>query len=188
MKTYEVFEKYGQTVAVKQGFSWPAFFFWWIWPFTKGLILPGIIAIVLFFCWPVLVIIYGMKGNKWWANRLVKNGFVLVGTVQARNQTEAVVVVGTVQGRNQTEAVASNLQRKSPMECKSCGAQIADSSSQCYFCNAAVSTIMLCVTVLTGGLGVIIMSPFGLIEGVIYLTTSDQDFIATYVVREIGRF
>jgi TM2 domain-containing membrane protein YozV len=42
--------------------------------------------------------------------------------------------------------------------------------------------IMLLVTLLTCGLGAIIMYPIGLIEGIIYLTKSDQDFYQTYVV------
>jgi len=115
------------------------------------------------------------------------------------------------------------------MECKSCGAQIADESAQCPYCQAAVTrtpipsvsptgivnvtksppskvaaglcgvllgalgihkfilgyqkagVIMLCITVLTCGYGGIVMGLVGLIEGIIYLTKSDEEFIQIYV-------
>jgi TM2 domain-containing membrane protein YozV len=115
------------------------------------------------------------------------------------------------------------------MECKSCGAQIADESAQCPYCQAAVTRtpapnstpigtvpfakappskvaaglcgillgalgihkfilgyqkagfIMLGITVLTCGYGGIILGIIGLIEGIIYLTKSDEEFIQTYV-------
>ncbi|HEV2391440.1 MAG TPA: TM2 domain-containing protein [Verrucomicrobiae bacterium] len=43
--------------------------------------------------------------------------------------------------------------------------------------------IMLLVTVLTCGLGAIVMHLIGLIEGIIYLTKTDEDFVRTYVER-----
>lgn len=115
------------------------------------------------------------------------------------------------------------------MECKSCGAQIADESTQCPYCQAAVTrtptpsvsptgtinatkappskvaaglcgvllgalgihkfilgyqkagVIMLCITVLTCGYGGLIVGIIGLIEGIIYLTKSDEEFTQTYV-------
>ncbi len=48
--------------------------------------------------------------------------------------------------------------------------------------------IMLLVTVLTFGFGAIVMYPIGLIEGIIYLTKSDQDFYNTYVANKKGWF
>ncbi len=44
--------------------------------------------------------------------------------------------------------------------------------------------IMLAVTLLTFGIGAAIMSVVGLIEGIIYLTKSDQDFVSEYVVGQ----
>ena len=48
--------------------------------------------------------------------------------------------------------------------------------------------IMLLVTLLTCGFGGIIMGPIGLIEGIIYLTKSDQEFVDTYVTNKRGWF
>ena len=48
--------------------------------------------------------------------------------------------------------------------------------------------IMLLVTVLTLGFGGFIMGLIGLIEGIIYLTKSDEDFVATYINNKKGWF
>jgi len=114
------------------------------------------------------------------------------------------------------------------MECKSCGANIPEISTQCPYCQAAVvratpatlsptstntaasasnkvtagvcgillgalgihkfvlgyqkaGLIMLCVTIGTCGYGGLVFGIIGLIEGVTYLTKSDEDFIKIYV-------
>ena len=41
--------------------------------------------------------------------------------------------------------------------------------------------IMLLVTVLTCGFGGTVMAVIGLIEGIIYLTKTDEEFVATYI-------
>lgn len=41
--------------------------------------------------------------------------------------------------------------------------------------------IMLLVTILTCGLGGAVMGVIGLIEGIIYLTKSDEEFVRTYI-------
>jgi TM2 domain-containing membrane protein YozV len=48
--------------------------------------------------------------------------------------------------------------------------------------------IMLLVTLLTCGLGAIVTGIVGLIEGIIYLTKSDEDFVNTYVLNKKGWF
>jgi TM2 domain-containing membrane protein YozV len=48
--------------------------------------------------------------------------------------------------------------------------------------------IMLLVTILTLGFGGFIMGIIGLIEGIIYLTKTDADFVATYVNGKKGWF
>ena len=42
--------------------------------------------------------------------------------------------------------------------------------------------IMLLVTILTAGLGGFVMGIIGLIEGIMYLTKSDQEFYQTYII------
>ena len=48
--------------------------------------------------------------------------------------------------------------------------------------------IMLLVTVLTCGFGGIVMGVIGLVEGIIYLTKSDEEFVATYIEGKKGWF
>ena len=48
--------------------------------------------------------------------------------------------------------------------------------------------VMLLVTVLTIGVGGIAMWVIGLIEGIIYLTKSDEEFYQTYIVEKKGWF
>jgi len=48
--------------------------------------------------------------------------------------------------------------------------------------------IMLLVTILTLGFGGFIMGIIGLIKGILYLTKSDADFVATYVNAKKGWF
>jgi len=48
--------------------------------------------------------------------------------------------------------------------------------------------IMLLVSLLTFGLGAIPMGLIGLVEGIIYLSKSDEDFYQTYVVEQKGWF
>ena len=47
---------------------------------------------------------------------------------------------------------------------------------------------MLLVTVLTCGIGGIVMHVIGLVEGIIYLTKTDEEFVATYVTNKKGWF
>ena len=46
--------------------------------------------------------------------------------------------------------------------------------------------IMLLVTLLTCGMGGAIMGVVGLIEGIIYLTKTDEEFVSTYIVGRKG--
>ncbi len=48
--------------------------------------------------------------------------------------------------------------------------------------------IMLAITVLTCGIGSLIPGIIGLVEGILYLTKSDQEFVATYIQGRRGWF
>ena len=48
--------------------------------------------------------------------------------------------------------------------------------------------IMLLVSLLTCGFGAMVTSIIGLVEGIIYLTKSDEEFVSTYVVNKKGWF
>ena len=46
------------------------------------------------------------------------------------------------------------------------------------------AVIMLLVSLLTFGIGAFVMEVIGLIEGILYLTKSDEEFYQTYVQNE----
>jgi TM2 domain-containing membrane protein YozV len=48
--------------------------------------------------------------------------------------------------------------------------------------------IMLLVTVLTCGIAGVVMSVVGIVEGIMYLTKSDEDFVRTYIQNKKGWF
>ncbi len=49
---------------------------------------------------------------------------------------------------------------------------------------AGAGAIMLCVSLATCGFGAMVMGPIGLIEGIIYLTKSDEEFYQLYMVEK----
>ncbi len=48
--------------------------------------------------------------------------------------------------------------------------------------------IMLLVTVLTCGIAGVVMSVIGIVEGIMYLTKSDEEFVRTYIQNKKGWF
>ncbi|EEF60754.1 ABC transporter permease [Pedosphaera parvula] len=109
MQSFEVF-KHPDTgyQAVKRGFSWPGFFFTWIWAFSRRMWLTGIILllialpIVLLFVEvfrenPILaltsallfMLTVGLRGNGWRSHNLEVRGGRLLGTMKARDAAEA---------------------------------------------------------------------------------------------------
>jgi len=48
--------------------------------------------------------------------------------------------------------------------------------------------VMLLVTLLTCGVGFVVMWVIGIVEGIIYLTRSDEEFYQTYLVEKKGWF
>ena len=48
--------------------------------------------------------------------------------------------------------------------------------------------IMLLVTVLTCGIAGVVMSVVGIVEGIMYLTKSDEEFVRTYIQNKKGWF
>jgi len=48
--------------------------------------------------------------------------------------------------------------------------------------------IMLLTTLLTCGIGAMIFGPIGLVEGILYLVKSDEEFVKTYIQNKRGWF
>ena len=114
MKKYKIYANpQGNYEAVKQGWSWPAFFFGCIWAMVKKLWTLGITVLVAFFVVGlvlgatgagkgaeamfnvlsiVLNIIFGINGNSWRENNLPKRGYEWKGTVSAENSEGAIAL------------------------------------------------------------------------------------------------
>ena len=112
MKQYKVFKHpAGLTEAVKQGWSWPAFFFGSFWAMAKKMWGIGIGVLIGFLVFGMIVavmgggsggeglinfialvanIIFGVKGNSWREKNLASRGFDQVDTVTAANPEGAV--------------------------------------------------------------------------------------------------
>lgn len=117
MRTFEIFDHEAKGVdVVKEGFSWPAFFFTWIWCLVKhmwgkgvvlllvtlGLALWGNVILVfgedanvstaelIYITAVIMVSVYcGDRGNKWRKIYLIKSGYKLVGEIEASTPGDA---------------------------------------------------------------------------------------------------
>ena len=118
MRVYQIFkhpEKGFQ--AVKRGFSWPGFFFTWIWALTRGLWLAGGLIFLSAFVLGIFIqamgsknwlfsftldilfqLLIGTKGNLWRGNALENLGYRLLGVINARGPQDALAKVAASGG------------------------------------------------------------------------------------------
>lgn len=111
MKTFNIYQYQvpgGHLESIKKGWSWPAFFFGWIWCFVKGLTMVGVIVLIV-----VIVLItismqdeignvvgslasfglaiwLGVNGNRLREQKLLDEGYVQVGLIEASSPESAV--------------------------------------------------------------------------------------------------
>jgi len=108
-REFEIFTKSPTApVAVKRGFSWPGFFFIWIWALSRGLWLEGVFilladAAIVFSKFTILInhpflcglfslalqFVVGIKGNYWRSRKLERAGYSFDGLIAARSATAA---------------------------------------------------------------------------------------------------
>ena len=113
MRQYKIFEHpNGKIEAVKQGWSWPAFFFGWVWALVKkmwsvagaviaggilaGCLLEGVFEVststveaLQFLLSFALGVVFGAAGNQWCQNNLQAHGYEYKETVSAANPDKA---------------------------------------------------------------------------------------------------
>lgn len=114
MKQYKIFKHpSGTSEAVKQGWSWPAFFFSFIWAMVKkqwalgvsvliGLLVFGFIVgaaggdegggALINIVSIIINIIFGINGNSWRERNLISRGYEQVDTVTAANPEGAIAL------------------------------------------------------------------------------------------------
>jgi hypothetical protein len=128
-REFEVFSRPpASSVAVKRGFSWPGFFLTWIWAFSRGLWLQGVLLfatqaagaalIALTFgnsslVWGmfglIVALFAGLNGNNWRVGKLERAGYRFLGVVPARSPSNAVAIAarGVAAGNRPKAAGAS---------------------------------------------------------------------------------
>ena len=114
MKQFKIYEHpHLRIEAVKQGWSWPAFFFPWIWALVKKMwgLGFGILAVIIFlniviagsegalgfyellqFALIIVSVIFGINGNKWRENNLRSRGFEHKSIISASNPEGAIAL------------------------------------------------------------------------------------------------
>ena len=113
MKHFKIYSRSQEkSEAVKQGFSYPALIFTPIWAIVKGMWVAGTIILFLTLAryiflilfsrnypfidqildLPLLIIslVFGFKGNEWRELILTSRGFILVDSIEAINQEQAI--------------------------------------------------------------------------------------------------
>lgn len=107
MKTFDIYRHYSLGYeSIKQGFSWPAFFFGFIWCFVKRMWVIGIMLILLntiinstmiympnyvyLLVWIAYGLIMGSVGNYWRSSNLKRRGFKVVNTIKSKNGDNAI--------------------------------------------------------------------------------------------------
>lgn len=113
MKEYKIYAyPQGNYEAIKQGWSWPAFFFGFIWAMFKKMWGIGIGVLLAFFILAFIIgasgqgsgdapinilsiitaIIFGIHGNKWRENHLATRGYDFKDTVSASSPEGAIAL------------------------------------------------------------------------------------------------
>jgi hypothetical protein len=123
MKQFDIFEDpSGNRAAVKEGFSWPGFFFKWVWAFAKGmpgygLLFLGTASLALILdelsgaqhVLPVLSGLsfsmwVGLEGNEWRRKNLIARGYHWIGTVDAESSEAALLTASNQEATSELMA------------------------------------------------------------------------------------
>jgi len=140
MATFNIYKNpSGAMEAVKRGWSWPGFFFSWIWAFSKGLyfigasILGGLIICSLFI--KEIVFIYigsslvglwlAAEGNELKEKDLIQKGYTKINTLLAETPEGAIASLSNV-GTSETTDNDSY--------CSDCGAPSLPNAKFCSKC------------------------------------------------------
>lgn len=154
MKTYNIYTNpSGHVEAIKQGWSWPGFFFTWIWCFVKKLYGLGI-GLSIFFLITILmrkvsqemsvlaflvrfgVLIWiGSSGNEMRGKKLLENGYKFEGAINALSPEDAIAEFGK-------KAIDDDLKLlPDEIQCPNCGADLKlndiekkEGNFTCYVC------------------------------------------------------
>jgi len=122
-KTYDIYEHpIGKIEAVKQGWSWPAFFFTWIWALSKKMYLFGTLGLIALIgpdfipgltnaqtlTFAIFVFgVFGIVGNDARRANLKKRGFELMATITGETPEGAIATFLKKNGKGNRMHVGS---------------------------------------------------------------------------------
>lgn len=155
MKTFDVFEHpLGAPEAVKQGFSWPGFFFTWIWALAKGLVAEGVLILVLALVATIvdlgvgaqgvlstlvglgIAVVVGTSGNGWRATKLVERGYRMQTSVIAGSPASAVAQLLRERASRGSTSHGPGIEVRQP--CPHCAELILPAARVCRYCGRQV--------------------------------------------------
>jgi hypothetical protein len=163
MKTYEIYTSpIGGIEAVKKGWSWPGFFFSWIWAFVKKLHGLGagilIVGLILHIASPPLGLVFdiiigiwlGSSGNDMRAANLKKRGFKFADFISAQSPEGAMAsFIQEKKSQKQeaaTEAHTDNAPVSQPMDntsnlitCPDCNKAVSRKAVSCPNCGCPIT-------------------------------------------------
>lgn len=146
----------GAIEAVKKGWSWPGFFFTWIWAFVKNLYVAGaivlgigVLALVNPYFEVALAIIAGFvlgaKGNEMRQDNLLKRGFQFICKISALTPEGALALFAQEQN-TQVAQVPDYMQKPQPTEvlsnlidCPDCKKSISRKAVACPGCGCPIA-------------------------------------------------
>lgn len=138
MKQFKIFKHpQGLYAVVKQGISWPAFFFWAFWAAVKGLwkvvvisliswllislgiffigahwnLQPSLVDLIIFTFSLSLWLYFGANGNKWREKKLIERGFDETAKISSTNPEKAYAEFlknELAKGSNQSKSVTND--------------------------------------------------------------------------------
>lgn len=151
----------GAIEAVKKGWSWPGFFFPWVWAFVKGLYPIAIIALIVelpsviihpiagSLAFIVVAVVVGSKGNEMRQDNLLKRGFQFICKISALTPEGALALFAQEQN-TQVAQVPDYMQKPQPTEvfsnlidCPDCKKSISRKAVACPGCGCPIASAMI---------------------------------------------
>jgi tetratricopeptide (TPR) repeat protein len=132
LKTFTVYKNDKVVEVVGVGFSWPAFFFTWIWAFVKKMYGLGTVGMLIFMVAVntisivniglliLLSLILGLKANEWKASHLRKRGFVKGREVITMSKEDAILACFKPELRDKQEATFRSMTSGIRKNCNHC--------------------------------------------------------------------
>jgi len=165
MKMYDIYTSdLGGTEAVKKGWSWPGFFFTWIWAFVKklnglgaGVLIVGVFLniassfdLYLWLIYDIFIMIWlGSSGNTMRATNLKRRGYQFAHMVSAQTAEAAIGLFiqeqnSAKQAHSDEAATVTQSQQNDLISklinCPDCDKKISRKAASCPHCGCPIDS------------------------------------------------